>query len=687
MSFFHNLNKRLADLSAKQDAEQITENAKATAPKSRLAQALNERDLGKHNNATTGFAALAKKAGGGNIEKGNRIAGAQLAKMRAKGQVEESDMEEGLGNALKNIGGNIKQGYLDNRAKAAEKAYYNQDFSSDEYAEKRGAAKQKADMYRAQRQAVAGQPAVTDSQVEESDMEEGNAFTGALVKTPKGGKFKVGNKEFTDTSSIEEGFKEMDAWLASREKEKGTGKFDRKERTLPGGMKATTYTRKHEDEPSDDEEVTTITIKKKGRPKGKDKGPERVTKGAWKHKGERKEKTKEDLDSDGVMMTRPTNCSSESIEHGEQAEYNDEAGMAKDSLHTIVRHARELEKALRSNENLPEWVQEKIGQIKGMMSSVTDYIISTHERDVEQATGREGITTVIPEKAPPGAKAERMVKGIKKSLSKDGKLSDKDKAIAYATTWKAHKQGKVEEESTAEKDDKAERAAKKVAKDIEYDEGHKGKDDNKAEQAGKKVTKDIEYDDKKDKEEKVDETTVAGSVAPVTNAAPKAGKGMQFGKGVYEGFNNSVESMITETMNVSVNMNAGEDGQTRKSITVSAEGKEADQLAALLKMAGLHGQSSESCGCGNTPCSCDETVEEAYGDTDETLNNPDWPTDKETLEAEPNLRTYSGGLNGPKSTGQTTVPVVASQLRRQASMEESVELERSLFKTWKNYKG
>jgi hypothetical protein len=46
-----------------------------------------EKDLGKHNNATTGFKALAKKAGGG--EKGAKIAGAQLAKMRAKGQVEE----------------------------------------------------------------------------------------------------------------------------------------------------------------------------------------------------------------------------------------------------------------------------------------------------------------------------------------------------------------------------------------------------------------------------------------------------------------------------------------------------------------------------------------------------------------------------------------------------------------------
>jgi hypothetical protein len=191
--------------------------------------------------------------------------------------------------------------------------------------------------------------------------------------------------------------------------------------------------------------------------------------------------------------------------------------------------------------------------------------------------------------------------------------------------------------------------------------------------------------DKKDKkEEKVDETTVAGSVATATTNGKSKG-GMQFGKGVYEGFDRQVESMITEGMNVSVNMNAGEDGQNRKSITVSADGDDADMLAQLLKAAGLSGQSS-GCGCGNTPCSC-ETVDEAYGDTDETLNNPDWPTDTEKLDAEPNLRTYSGGLNGPKSTGQSTTPVLASQLRRQASMEESVELERNLFKTWKNYKG
>jgi hypothetical protein len=47
----------------------------------------------------------------------------------------------------------------------------------------------------------------------------------------------------------------------------------------------------------------------------------------------------------------------------------------------------------------------------------------------------------VEESAPPGAKAERMVKHIKKGYAKDGKLSDKEKSIAYATAWKAHNKG------------------------------------------------------------------------------------------------------------------------------------------------------------------------------------------------------------------------------------------------------
>lgn len=50
----------------------------------------------------------------------------------------------------------------------------------------------------------------------------------------------------------------------------------------------------------------------------------------------------------------------------------------------------------------------------------------------------------LDEVAPPGAKAERMVKHIKKGYAKDGKLTKREKGIAYATAWKAKKAGVVE---------------------------------------------------------------------------------------------------------------------------------------------------------------------------------------------------------------------------------------------------
>ena len=167
---------------------------------------------------------------------------------------------------------------------------------------------------------------------------------------------------------------------------------------------------------------------------------------------------------------------------------------------------------------------------------------------------------------------------------------------------------------------------------------------------------------------------------------------MQFGKGVYEGaisesYDKKLSGVLAEGMNVTVTMNNRPDGGPNKTINVTADGDDAEKLAEILKLAGLGGQSSDCSSCGQSPCGCD-TVDEAYGDTTATKNSPDWPTDKETTDSnDPYLRRLSGGLNGPKSTGQTTIPVVASQLRRQVSMEENVELERSLFQTWKNYKG
>ena len=50
------------------------------------------------------------------------------------------------------------------------------------------------------------------------------------------------------------------------------------------------------------------------------------------------------------------------------------------------------------------------------------------------------------EVAPPTKKHERMVKHIKKAYKKDGKLTDDEKSIAYATAWKNYNK-KNEKES------------------------------------------------------------------------------------------------------------------------------------------------------------------------------------------------------------------------------------------------
>ena len=53
--------------------------------------------------------------------------------------------------------------------------------------------------------------------------------------------------------------------------------------------------------------------------------------------------------------------------------------------------------------------------------------------------------TELSEVAPPTKKHERMVKHIKKSYKGDGKLTDDEKSIAYATAWKDYNKDKVSE--------------------------------------------------------------------------------------------------------------------------------------------------------------------------------------------------------------------------------------------------
>jgi hypothetical protein len=57
-------------------------------------------------------------------------------------------------------------------------------------------------------------------------------------------------------------------------------------------------------------------------------------------------------------------------------------------------------------------------------------------------TGQNKTTEPVKEKAPPGDKYERMVKDIKKGYAKDGKLTDTERGIAYATAWKLYNKRK-----------------------------------------------------------------------------------------------------------------------------------------------------------------------------------------------------------------------------------------------------
>ena len=64
-------------------------------------------------------------------------------------------------------------------------------------------------------------------------------------------------------------------------------------------------------------------------------------------------------------------------------EYDDEAGMAQTNLHTIARAAKGLLDTIDDKENLPEWVQEKIAKVEGMMVTAWDYLRSQEEQGID----------------------------------------------------------------------------------------------------------------------------------------------------------------------------------------------------------------------------------------------------------------------------------------------------------------
>lgn len=443
--------------------------------------------------------------------------------------------------------------------------------------------------------------------MDEADIGEGNDFTGARLAAIKAGKptFSVGGKTFkvtgdtSDEKMMEK--KEKTLWPGTPEYKAKFGaemRTGEKKRSSTGGEIEKTDTGVRHTKSYDDEEGDDV----------------RADDGAPKRRG-RPKGSKRALGAKGPTgkskLLKGTSIREGDLEEDyDQDEYDEEGEMAKSQSRTIADAAEELQSMLHDNENLPEWVQKKISLAQEYIDSARDYLKANRP-------DQDGEEKMIPEREltkPEMAKREKYVKSMKKSKGDfEKRYGDQGEEVMYAT-------------------------ATKMAK-------------KKAEES------------KDDKEEEIEETTVSGAVATADEAPKsKSKKGMIFGKGVYEGYEEKYKRLLTEGM--SINMSVGEDGT--KSLNVNATDEDAVKLAQILQLAGMpHGEQYHA----------HSQMEEA-----EYANSPE----QETADINTLVNTYSDGLDGQKTTGQTTIPVVAGQTQRMMSQVRE-QAEQRLWDLYKRY--
>jgi len=309
-------------------------------------------------------------------------------------------------------------------------------------------------------------------------------------------------------------------------------------------------------------------------------------------------------------------------EEVDAGEFGREGDMAKEQMHTIEAAAEELSSILSDEQDLPEWVQKKITLAMDYIDTARDYMKS------------QGHSEPVAEKAV--SKAQRAAAGIayaaKKGDLPKSELRGASKEMAKMPSKELKKFAKTKEKGLPEKK----------------------------------------------KEESVEETTVAGSVA----TAPTSGKAKGiFGKGVYESkieesYKSRLESMLTEGM--SVNMTADADG--KKSLTVTATDEDAVKLSQILTLAGMeqgHGYEEACPACGQSPCGCDADMME-----EDLANAPD-----EVYASTEVINNQGDDLHKRKSTGQTTLPTPYLGADRQQSVARVYEQvkEQAESRLWELY--
>jgi hypothetical protein len=595
----------------------------------------------------------------------------------------DGNRTEPISKAAKEVDENALQAYL------GKKKYGDEGMKALQKAGREGASKDKMAKIRARH-----------DKMDEADMEEGNEFSGELAKARATGakEFRVDGKSYKVTKEqdekmmnedvIEEGFLDFmdrkDAYRTIGADVEGksedyivTYKDGTRKRyqELPNGRRVTTLEPVDAPEETDDE--GNVVKRGRGRPKGTGRkiGTRGVTDVRTKKKkvaeasgnlGSIIQANQRDVDAfmrsgdlsdslynvlfDYYMDEMPYGTAKARTgdpyewisdrfhddmgggikEDYDKDEYDEEGEMAKSQARTIADAAMELHQIVGDNENLPEWVQKKIALAQEYIDAARDYLVAN--RPEEEMMAEKAVS-----------KAQRAAAGIAHAAKKGdipkSELRGASKEMAKMPSGELKKFAKTKEKGLPEK---------------------------------------VKEEDK----EEVEETTVAGSVATAPAEAPKGKKGgMVFGKGVYEGqiaesYKKKLSAVLTE--GISMNASVGEDG--KKTLTVNATDDDAEQLAAILKMAGIGSGYKEACpSCGQAPCGCEALEEELANAPDEEFADTDTMVNK-----------LSGGLNARKTSGQTTgAPFNRDPARMGIHRQEQVDeaQEKRLFDLYKQFKG
>jgi hypothetical protein len=400
-------------------------------------------------------------------------------------------------------------------------------------------------------------PPATVGGMADAAMDEGNAFTAALAKTPKGGKFSVGGKTFTDRTGYDAKVNEyaFESWdnqlndLLNEGAEVNEGlsvSISKGQQNSPDSVTITAQDQEAEhllafvknaglglfgDDNADTHSSAMSVQPSHGAPDevgaggidiGVVDGHDGMMGLMQKLSGIQAHGADDYADEEGAdeygpeeescnecggMMEAGHSCGSKEVVDEEDDEDHDEwhdkdGNVDPNGAHDAAGHyyrERDQVDEVESEDQMEFEVAEDNAPDTGEAESTADEDAEAAEDSALAKSDMQNKTDTVNEGGDGGEASEEGPE------SKEGDTDEEGETVSESFANLFRKLAFIAEESTDKEDEKAEKAGKKVAKDIEYDEGHKGKDDDKAEKAGEKVKKDIEYDDKKDKKEKVDE--------------------------------------------------------------------------------------------------------------------------------------------------------------------------------------